>query len=78
MKRPMTVGTAHIKGNREFVLRLRKACSEALRNGCAAFTAEDEDGDDASTTIVCSEKIRVKGSKEPIGFKAPLKKKEGA
>lgn len=67
--RPITVGSKLIMGNRAYVLRLRKACSDALTQGATAFTAEDEDGDDATTTITCSNKLKVKASKQRLGFK---------
>lgn len=67
--KPITVDSKLIKGNRAYVLALRKACSAALKAGTAAFLADDEDGDDATTTITCSNKLRVKGSKQQIGFK---------
>lgn len=67
--RAITVESALIKGNRAYVLQLRKACTSALKQGTAAFLADDEDGDDATTTITCSSKLRVKGTSQPIGFK---------
>lgn len=43
-----------IKGNRAYIVKVRKACSDALKSGSGIVACLDEDGDDIVTTIVCS------------------------
>lgn len=54
----------HILGDRAYVLRLRKACTEALRTGAAQFACDDEDDEEIYTVISCSKRM----AKKKIGF----------
>ena len=59
-----------VKGNRTYILKVRKACSDALRTGSAMVACEDEDGDDIVTTIVCSKRMAPKSFRK-AGFVPP-------
>lgn len=69
MRRVISPGGVSIRGNRAYVLELRKACTAAIRDGSASFISEDEDGDEIGNLIVCTNRLKVLGAKEPIGFK---------
>jgi hypothetical protein len=57
--------STHILGDRAYVLRLRKACTEALKNGCAQFACDDQDDEEIYTVITCSKRL----GKQKIGFR---------
>lgn len=69
MARVIAPSGVSIRGNRAYVLELRKACTAALQNGTSSFISEDEDGDEMGNLIVCTNKLKVLSSKERIGFK---------
>ena len=52
--RPVSDANTLLQGNRDYILALRRGCSEALRNGYATVRACDPDDDDIVTTILCS------------------------
>lgn len=56
-------GSTHIFGDRAYVTRLRKSCTEALRTGASQFACEDPDDDEIYTVIVCHK------FKKKIGFR---------
>lgn len=55
-----------LKGNRAYLLAVRKALTVALKEGSAVVGCESEEGEDIATTIVCSRR-----SGRRIGFVPP-------
>lgn len=65
-RRPVSDQNTLVQGNRDYILALRKGCTEALRNGYATVRSQDVDDDDIVTTILCSRRFGRK-----VGFATP-------